>query len=151
MFSTRTPHTTPVIDEAFGFSRGLGEERLERRAGVEVLLQRGLVVARQPLDHLVELGLRASLALDLRHVVGIDRGDAGREDPMHLCGYSRSSETAMSGSETQGWRSTHHTSTPGRTADLSSRVPAFTATTPAVFASSDTIGDPHDGQNRRRT
>ena len=65
--------------------------------------------------------------------------------------YSRSSDTAMSVSETQGWRSTHHTSTPGRTADLSSSVPAFTATTPAVFASSDTIGEPHDGQNRRRT
>ena len=57
----------------------------------------------------------------------------------------------MPGSSTHGWRSTHHTCTVGFTPDLSSSAPALTATTPAVFANSETIGEPHERQNLRRT
>ena len=58
--STRIPHTEPVIKVAWGF-----------------------VEAGQPLDHLVQLGLRAPLLLDLRHVVRVHRREAGGEDPAH--------------------------------------------------------------------
>ena len=50
-----------------------------------------------------------------------------------------------------GTVSTHHASTVGWTVERSSSVPAFTAITPLVFASSDTIGEPHAPQKRRST
>ena len=64
---------------------------------------------------------------------------------------SRSRDIGMSGSETHGWRSTHHTSTPGFTIDLSLRSPALIATIPSRFMSSEITGDPHVGQKRRST
>src|SRR5690606_24386313 len=59
------------------------EEVLKRRALLEVVVQGRAVKAGQPLDDLVELLLRASLSLDLRHVVRIYRREAVGEDPAH--------------------------------------------------------------------
>ena len=90
----------------------------------------------------------AFLVLD----VPVERGDRRIDQLGHLkVPTTRSIDTAMPGSDTHGWRSTHHTSTVGFTVDLSSSAPAFTATMPGDDASSDTIGEPHDPQKRRRT
>ena len=83
MSSTRTPQMTPVISEAFAVEARFGEEVLERGARFDVVAQCGLVETGQPLDHLVQLLLRTALLLHLRHVVGIDRGEADGEDPAH--------------------------------------------------------------------
>ena len=50
--------------------------------GVEVRLEGGIVVAGQPGDDLVELGLRAALLLDLGDVEDVDAGEAHSVDAM---------------------------------------------------------------------
>ena len=43
-----------------------------------------IVEAGEPPDHLVQLGLRAALALHLVHVERVDRREARGEDPVHV-------------------------------------------------------------------
>ena len=81
---------------------GLREERLEVGAGDEVTIELTLCVAREPADHLVEFGLGATLALDLRDVQRVDAGDAGAVDAVTAQAVSRSSDTTMPGSDTHG-------------------------------------------------
>ena len=77
------------------------EEVLDRRTGFQVTAQGWLVEAGQPLDDLVELGLRAALLLDLRDVVRVDRRHARGEDPVphagRLVGRSRTRTCAGRG------------------------------------------------------
>lgn len=55
-----------------GVKRGSGKELLEGRVVIEVVLEGGLVVPREPLDHLVKLRHGAPLGFHLLHVVRID-------------------------------------------------------------------------------
>ena len=56
------------------------EEGLERRFSGDVAVQVGLGIAREPLDHLEQLGLTPALLLDFGNVVRIETGEGERRD-----------------------------------------------------------------------
>ena len=74
----------------------LRKELLEGGPLVELPLQSGEIIAREPADDLVHLGFRAVLLLRLLHVVGIHAGKGGRENSMtgHGRGLRTVTETA---------------------------------------------------------
>ena len=65
------------------------EEGLEGHLFVDEVVERLLVETGQPLDDLVQLGLRPALLLDLVDVVGIDRGEGHLRDPGIVLGGGR--------------------------------------------------------------
>src|SRR5688572_4987192 len=104
----------------------LRKELLEGSPLIELPLQSGLVIAREPADDLVHLGFHAVLLLCLLHVVRIHSGKGAGENPMsghggdsvcqvsveltgvygHLdrLSFSGSRRRRETGSMTTGWR-----------------------------------------------
>lgn len=73
-----------MIDEAFGFSCASAKNASNVGPASKRSCNECWSYPVSHSIHLVQFGLGTSFALDLRHVVGIDVGDAGREDPVHL-------------------------------------------------------------------
>jgi hypothetical protein len=58
-----------------GVELSAGEKRLERCVLIEVVLEGGLVVAREPLNYLVQLRQGAPLGFNLLDIVRVDRAE----------------------------------------------------------------------------